>query len=150
MKMSNVADLQGKECVLIESGRGRIVRCLRFYEDEVRLYADFEITHSHVFTMNRVCLNGEPAIANWEVDFKRVGEVFGIFQPKNQIFRSPRLYLHFSSPFGGTRLFFIDQYIDKVRCQNSENWEWDDLMQAAQEGNEGHHRIWGTINVNGS
>jgi hypothetical protein len=136
MKANELTDLLGKECVLIESGQGMIVRCLNFYDDEIRLYADVEMSHPTIFGMNRIRLNGEPVIADWDGNSESVGESFNIFQPQNQVFRSPKSYLHFSSPLGGTRLLFLSEYIEKVRSRDAEGWEWDDIMRKASEVDE--------------
>jgi hypothetical protein len=136
MKANDLTDLLGKECVLIESGRGTIFRCLNFYDDETFLYADLEVSHPTVFVMNRIRLNGEPSIADWDDSSESVGKLFKIFQPQNQVFRSPNSYLHFSSQFGGTRLLFLSEYIDKVRRKDAEGWEWDELMRKAREIDE--------------
>ncbi|WP_124543777.1 hypothetical protein [Piscinibacter terrae] len=129
--MNDLKDLLGKECVLVESGRGMVVRCLRFYDDDALLWAEFEVAHPTVFVMNRVRLNGEPAIKSWDDNPKRIGDAVKIGQPRNQIFRSPKPYLHFSSPYGGTRLFFLNEYVDKVRRKDADGWDWEDLMKVA-------------------
>jgi hypothetical protein len=64
MKASDLSDLIGRECVLLEGGRGMIVRCLRFYDEGDHLKnAEFDVSHPSVFAMNRIAMNGEPAIA---------------------------------------------------------------------------------------
>lgn len=127
MNIKELADFVNKECVLIESGRGRIMSCITFREDNEKIYADLVVADSTLIVMNRIRMNNKPAIDSWSDDPKRVGESLTIFQPRTQVFRSGA-YLHFSSPYGGTRLFFLAEYVDKVRRKDPDGWEWDDLM----------------------
>lgn len=132
MTAAELADLLGKECVVIESGRGTVALARAFRVDESRVYADLETTHSTMLQMNRMRMNGEPAVAGWQDVFDRVGKQFTIFQPKEYVRRGPRAYLHFSSPYGGTRLLFLDEYVDKVRRKDDSGWEWDEMLEKAR------------------
>ena len=134
---SDLADLCDRECVVIESGRGTIAIVRAFREDGARLYADLETTHSTMFEMNRIRINGEPAIAGWHDVSNRVGKLTTIFQPKENVSRPAHAYVYFSSPYGGARLLFIDEYVHKVRRRDIDGWEWDELMEKARAGTQG-------------
>jgi len=131
MNASELEDLVSKECVLIESGRGSIVRLKAVRDDSERLWADLEYTHPTRFSMNRIRLNDEPPIESWYDEQADLGKIFTIFQPKINVHRTPQAYVHFSSPYGGTRLLFLDEYVEKVRRKDGDDWEWDSLMKKA-------------------
>jgi hypothetical protein len=131
MNAADLTEFQGKECVLLESGHGMVVAVTAFRDDPDRLFADLEITDATEFDENRIRMNEEPFIARWKVNFERVGQKLTISQPRAQVFRSAPAFLHFSSQFGGTRLFFLDEYVKKIRQQDGEGWEWETLMEKA-------------------
>jgi hypothetical protein len=135
MNIEELADLLNRECVLIESGRGRIMRCVAFRENDASIYADLVGADSTLLVMNRIRMNDEPAIGSWSDDAKKVGEPLTIFQPRSQVFRSGA-YLQFSSPFGGTRLFFLAEYVEKVRSRDPNGWEWEDIMAKCSESDD--------------
>lgn len=85
--------------------------------------------------MNRIRTNGEPAIAGWHDDDADLVKSFTIAQPQDNVFRSPRAYVHFSSPYGGTRLLFLDEYVDKVRRKDEDGWDWNRIMETARANN---------------
>jgi hypothetical protein len=91
------------------------------------VFADLQVAAGSVFEHSS---DGGPFITRWDDISQQLGDIFTIFQPKAQVWRSGA-YLHFSSPFGGTRLLFLGEYVEKVRQQDSSGWEWDILMAKA-------------------
>ncbi len=127
MNASDLLDLHGRECVLLESRRGKLVTAKGFRDDASSVFADLQVAAASAFEHSS---DGGQFITRWEDVSQEVGRTFTIFQPKAQVWRSGA-FLHFSSPFGGTRLLFIDEYVQKVRQQDSNGWEWDILMAKA-------------------
>ena len=127
MNAADLLDLQGRECVLLESRRATVVMAHGFRDDAASVYADLQVSAASAFEHSS---DGGPFITRWDDISQRVGDIFTIFQPKAQVWRSGA-YLHFSSPFGGTRLLFLDEYVEKMRQQDSSGWEWDFLMAKA-------------------
>lgn len=128
MRQIDLTDLLGRECILLESGLGMLVRLLDFHDDGERIHANLEVTHPVAFVLKRVISH-----CDWSGRSKTIGHTFKIFQPRNQVFRSPASYVHFSSPAGGTRLLFLDEYVEKVRSSNGDGWEWDNIICLARE-----------------
>lgn len=131
MNASDLTDLLHRECVLIEAGRATVVEVQAFRENGNDLFAELKIVDGSEAQMNRIRKEGEPEIARWADISDKVGNVFTIFQARENVYRSIPWFLHFSSSYGGTRLLFLDDYVNKVRHRDGDGWDWQTLVEDA-------------------
>ena len=113
MKLEELKDLEGRNCIVVEMSKGIAVKLLCFFEEGGMIKANLEYISKNGFSYNKVRLHGEPWFKEWWVTNHGSGKIIDISTRPDEIYRDGD-YLYFGVSWGGPRLFFSDQLVNKV------------------------------------
>lgn len=132
---SDLHDLEGQDCVLIEKNVGVVARVLSFWNEGDRMGVTLQREPGAGFAINHLRLRGASFVAAWNGDAPYSGN--HAYQdpehPGEQIRLDTKIeyverrahdfvYFHFDEPMA-VRLFFLPEYVRKARAKDDTGWD---------------------------
>lgn len=111
MDLDGLKDLDGRNCILLESGRGMAVKLVGFFEEGGMINANTECISENGFSYNLIIMPGESWLKEWWVT--NIGVIIKNCTQSAQIYRNGD-YLYFGMYGSGVRLFFSNELVNKV------------------------------------